>query len=374
MRARIASLFGMRHHSMWIGLCGFIIVATAVIGCTLAYPLGDYPGDPVTDASTNAIGDALPAETGACGRIVPARSSAVVNADAGVGAGNEDAGELLFAMNAIELGTVGMALPFTPFNLDALCTCPEKSACTPPIGERTYCDQANGVDNAGGILLEEILRLTGGQKSLTDQLASGVSVLGIRLRNYNGQANDPEVEAMILPMVGTNTQPKWDGSDERMPNEYWLASTTPLVSKLYDGRAYVRDGYLVMSLSGEVPLGDFVLNTIEARLVGRVEGGRIVEGHLLTRIAAEKFIEAMSRFPSPTNPDAGICDGPIYDTVRSKICKSRDLPIDPNRDGTQIPCQALSFSVRFTTQTVRLGATVNKPPSALFCTAAPSCP
>jgi hypothetical protein len=357
----------MLPNSSFIQRAGFLSSAILMLiaGCTIVYPLGDYRSSKPVDAGSTDDGAALldsaaDSEPAACGRNIPTRPT---------GPNAPNAGELFFALNALEAGNDLTNLPFERYNLDGLCTCPGLSACVPPQGERDFCDQARGVDNAGGAFLEDLFRLTGSKKTLTERLRGGSSALGLRLRNYDGTPNDTNVEAMVIPLVGIGNDipPKWDGTDERLPNEYWLVNKDPLVSKIFDPNAYVRNGVLVMNFSGDFPISDLVLKLTDAKIVGKLEGGRLVEGHLLGRITGNDTLRALSRFPNPSKADSGTCDGLIFDTLRDRICKSRDLPADPKKDGLDSPCESLSLSLRFTTQNFVPGIPMLEAPLAYDC-------
>jgi hypothetical protein len=341
-------------------------ILVLIAGCTIVYPLGDYRSSrPVdagsTDEAVVLLDSAPDSEPGTCGRAIPTRPA---------GSSAPNPGELFFALDTLEVGNDLTTLPFTRYNLDGLCTCPVGvSACVPPAGERPFCDQPGGVDNSGGAVLDYLFRLTGSKKSLTERLKGGSSVLGLRLRNYTGAPDDSNVEAMVIPLVGISngSTPKWDGTDIRDPNEYWLVSKDPVVSKIFDPNAYVRNGVLVMSFSGAFPISDLVLNLTDAKIVGKLEGGRMVEGHLLGRVKGNDTLRALSRFPNPSKADSGTCDGIIFDTLRDQLCKSRDLPIDPKKDGLDSPCESLSLSLRFTTQKFVPGIPVLEAPLAYDC-------
>lgn len=328
----------------WTLGCGLGVV----VACTLAYPLDEY--------RTQAVASGGPAQVDAgpdaCGLGLPGRPT---DTDAA------DGPDLYFAISAIEVGSKLPKLTFERRNLDGLCTCApdnmlNRSACKPPGTEREFCDIDIGVDNAGGDLLDEVLQLAGGTRSFTDSLLAGSSGLAIRVRKYNGKPNDPDVEVMVVPVVEqTSPLPKWDGTDVRNPNTLWLTSATPtLVSTTYDAKAFVRDGVLVASFSGEIPFGDFVLKTVDFRLAGKLEGGLLRQGNLMFRSPAGEFVRSLAELPGK-NPDAGTCSGPIFDAIKSRICTRRDLPIDPKQDGTDAPCAAVSFTFRFDTQKISLG-------------------
>jgi hypothetical protein len=332
-------------------LVALIVVATA---CTLAYPLDEFRGK--TQIVPPGTGDAGP--DGACGTSIPTRPES---------ADSPDGPDLAFALRELEFGNDLTRLNFDRKNLDGLCSCPQKGACTPPANEQPYCDLSFGVDNAGGTLLDEIYKLSSSTKTVTEGFKNGTSTIALRVRGYNGKPDDPQVELMILPVVGFGGPPAWDGGDVRQPNEYWLASKAPLVSKFFDSKAYVRGGVLVASGSGLLPFGDLVIDTIDFRLIGKIDGDRLTEGNLIFRSKADEFIRSVSRFANPNMPEAGLCSGPIFDTLKARVCKSRDLPSDPKADGQETPCNALSFTYRFTSLKVALGGTKLEPPGLKDC-------
>jgi hypothetical protein len=322
--------------------------------CTLAYPLDEFRGKAPAPISV----DAGPDGGGACGTLVPTRP---------VSDDGPDGPELVFALREIEIGNDLTRLNFDRRNLDGLCSCPQQGACTPPPNEQPFCDQSFGVDNAGGALLDDVYKLSSSTKTLTEGFKNGSSTIAVRVRGYNGKPDDPRVELMIVPVVGLAGDPAWDGGDVRQPNEHWLANKVPLVSKIFDSNAYVRGGVLVASASGPLPFGDLIMETIDFRLLGKLEADRLTDGNLLFRSQASEFVRSISRLPNPNLRDSGLCSGPIFDTLKARVCKSRDLPADPKTDGQETPCTALSFTYRFSALKVSLGATKLEPPVLRDC-------
>jgi hypothetical protein len=339
-----------------INLTFSLCIPVVWVACGVVFPLDGYRGAPLVDATTGGEADANDA---GCGYLVPEPPAPSED--------GPDGPEYVWGINVLEPSNDESTLPIKRYNLDGLCTCPETPACIAPVGQRIPCDLAGGIDNSGGAFVDILLRRTGIDRSNTAKLAEGSSTLAVYLRKYNGAPNDPDVEAMIVPVAGTPKRPMWDGTDIRSPNTYWLATQTPLISSIVTSEAYVRDGVLVMSFSGPVPIGDLVLKTISARIVATIAKDTMPAGNLIFRTQASEFIRSLSRLSNGPDGGIGICDGAALDAVRSTICNGRDLPSDPKDDGRDKPCTSLSFTARFSAQRVRFGEPQLAPPYNFDC-------
>lgn len=338
----------------------------AVVGCSLAFPTSDYRGTPASEASVEPGADAV-AETseldaGACVvRKFPERPTGP----------RGGAREITLAFDALELGDQLETLAFSRFDLDGVCTCPAASSCRPPPNERPPCDAPGGVDNAGGTWLAAADLLSGSGPTLSERLRKGGSTLALRIRGYNGERDDADVEATLFSLVSTPTYPRWDGNDVREPNANGLASSEPLIGRLLDTQAFVRDDALVMTFSGIVPIGGIRVPFVDGRVVAKLgatgNATAIVEGHLTGRVPAAAILAAMARLRDPQQGDAGFCASKNFAAAKDLLCRARDIHTDPNLDGRDTPCDALSVGARFTAVAVALSRAVATPPPAEFC-------
>jgi hypothetical protein len=346
-----AMIFALRHRTVIVSIW---LVGSGAAACGIAFPVDTYRGSALIDASTEQ-GDA---QSSTCGNRIPEPPSAALE--------GPDGPVYTWGLNVLEAGNDLQALPIRRYNLDGLCSCPDAPACTPPVGLRAPCDLEGGVDNSGGAFVDTLLRKVD-LRSNTAKLRDGSSTLAIYLRGYNGTQNDPAVDAEIIPVVGTAQVPKWDGTDVRSPNTYWLASPSTLVSRIVTSEGYVRDGVLVVSFSGSLPLGDLVLKAVSARIVATISDSAISEGNIIFRTPAAEFVRSLAQLSN--GPDGGIqlCSGGALDAVRATICNDRDLPSDPKEDGLGMPCTSLSFTARFSTRKIIFGPATLEPPYAFDC-------
>ena len=144
--------------------------------------------------------------------------------------------------------------------------------------------------------------LNGAGPTFSERLRKGGATLALRLRGYNGEHDDADVEATLFSLVST-ADPRWDGTDIRVPNANDLASAEPLIGRLVDTQAFVRDDALVMSFAGIVPIGGILVRFVDGRVVAKLgakgNATTVVEGHLTGRLPADGSSMAFSREEKP---------------------------------------------------------------------------
>jgi hypothetical protein len=257
------------------------------------------------------------------------------------------------------------------FDLDGLCTCPDRPAC---VGARPDepCDPADsgGIDNVADSLFREFA--DAGAALEDDGLPAGLEAgqFGVvfRISGYNGGANDRDVKVTVANAVdvnpGTDAGARFDGTD------VWVLDRDSFVDDRFPlfiaTTAYVRDGVLVASLPNlvlrsRIPNGPDTWSLVQvelrhawvvARLARRGDGFALVDGQIAGRSPAAALLAQVMR--------AGACkDSPVYRVVRPLICDARDLPLAPANDGRDAPCEAVSTALGF-----RAGPALVAPESA----------
>ncbi|MBW2456787.1 MAG: hypothetical protein JRI68_19880 [Deltaproteobacteria bacterium] len=119
---------------------------------------------------------------------------------------------------------VGVNESTVGYDLDNLCTCPDEAGCLVPdwaAGEP--CDGPGGRDNAVAQLFGDfaVFDATFTSETFSQFAEEGRGTVLIRVRDYNGQANDEQVTASLHPSPGLDADPcngqdpvpVWDGSD-----------------------------------------------------------------------------------------------------------------------------------------------------------------
>ncbi len=347
-----------------------VVAGTCIAtGCSLAFPVEDYRGQAPADAAApdsppNVVAVPDP-DAGCVARRLPERPA--VQGGGGL--------EFVVALDAFEFGD-STALPFAGFDLDGTCTCPGPPSCAPTLSERAPCDAPGGVDNAAGRIFAGVLNVGAPGASTSARLRAGYQTTALRVRNFNGTSNDNEVEAMLITVLGTPIgqgvpPPNWDGQDVRIPDSNLLSVSEPLIARIVDPQAFVRDGSLVVSFAGTVLVGELSLPLVDGHMVAKLELGgtntSVSEGHLLGRVVLPSLLGALGRLEDPQTKDAGFCMSPLYAQVKELFCRARDIHVDPKSDGLTSPCDAVSFSARFTAPAIKLGAPAPSLPASEYC-------
>jgi hypothetical protein len=262
---------------------------------------------------------------------------------------------------AVDYGGDGAPPSVRGLDLDHACSRENgtPTTCVTAVVGSPHKDDSNGVDNAlGWLLIDNQTQLT---TFLSPNSDPRVTLL-LRLRGYNGQPDDDnvEVDAFVsggvepLDDAGTPTEPQWKGMDqwtvscETIPN--CEAGTLSLLTQASDTSAYVTGGVLVSRNIGFLPLaaslqlqgGGFVsvpLKLYDPLIVAPLvpeEGGVGIHGGLFgARWPTAEMIAAI----------ASLCIGPT--TSKRFVCPGADLAQMAKLDGTGHACDAFSIGMTF---------------------------
>ncbi|CAN5918790.1 hypothetical protein BH11MYX4_BH11MYX4_04230 [soil metagenome] len=339
----------------WAAVVAASIVAIAA-GCSLVTSYDGFaPDGPV------------------CGKRVPDRPSAAKGAQGG---------EIVGAMSELRFIPAQDGAPLG-FDLDKLCTCPGKRACTNASAADQQCDVPNtGIDNAGGLILS-VLFPAQLNAQLQGSLRAGVNGLVVRVLGWDGTPDDADVKVSLYNVVGLKGSDdggalaRFDGNDELIVDDSSLLTTADLGSKYFDTSAYVAGGVLVAAFDFDFRLA--VPNLIDAaappsavevplrtaRLVGKIErvgaaGLRMGDAQLVGRLPADRIFTQLSRI--------GLCqNSPDFAKIKGSTCASLDLPTSPSQDGRNVACDALSFAIGLKISPARLGGHAASAPAAGPC-------
>ena len=283
------------------------------------------------------------------------------------------------------------------FDLDMTCTGQgEGSSCVVPdwASRQDKTDGLAGRDNAVGALITAVQTMIPefGSDSYTRLVEEGQAGVLFRIRGYNGQPNDDQVEATLyiaapFDSQEGNTTPHWDGNDVWPVASDSLADGASLDNPRYqDPHAYVNNGVLVASLpEASIRLPNGLIEgggSINMRLVGAFLAGKLVEVevggskrwqledvHLAGRWPTNDLVHQLSQFPEPPNFQKPLCmDSSSYEVFRNLLCSFTDIFA-----GVASPtsvCNALSFAVALETIPARIGSVIEvEPPDANRCPA-----
>lgn len=258
------------------------------------------------------------------------------------------------------------------FDLDGKCSCTiDGPSCTRPEfvdPKKETCDDTRGLDNGTGVALARINALAAG--AISSVIINGGAMQGlwtqiIRVRNYSGTLNDDHVTVAIYETPGLS-MPSWNGAD------VWPIANTSVGSSGsvdepidVDDAAYVRDGVLVAHVpkthlwlrasSVSLPV-DLVSVTLSAKIVEASAGTwRLTEGTLAGKWPLPALFKGLSSFRYDTDLEKKLCrDDVIYLQVKNMFCTATDI-LDPATANGSSECNAISFGMRFDTESVQLG-------------------
>ncbi len=286
-----------------------------------------------------------------------------------------------FALRAIRLGDSSDRASVPGFDLDdadgCRTDCSGADECVIPtwMPELTTeeqiqrCDFLDGIDNSGVYLFERLAEDVGAtQEVLSAEADAGEWSLVLRLRKWNGTAEDGDVEVAIFSTPGYGwtpdgtgggggaaevPRPVWDGTDawpidarSLKPGSVGLESPA-----FVDENAYVAGGNVVGVLGGtfyagtnQIPIqlatGLLVAPILEPELPTR----RIENARFAGRWKGQDLIDAFG--PLQVN-GVKLCNlGPIFEDVVADVCKLLDV----TTDGEVGTCDALSFAFSFDAQ------------------------
>ncbi len=305
--------------------------------------------------SYDGFGGATP-----CGGRIPAKPS-------GPSGGNEGTA-YVGALSFIDFIGSDAGKPYG-WDLDGLCTCPDKAACRNPLGANKPCDFPSGtaIDNQAGLLLGKLFQGA-------DQSGPLDYGMGIRLTRYNGGADDSDVEVELYNVVHAYNAidggaPIGDGKDFIVVDGTTIAVDATLGSGYVSTEAYVVGRRLVSSFesfklrlrtpspSGGTAIVDAPLTaplfiaTIDVNPAG---GLHSTDAQLVGRMNVTDVFEAVSHY--------GICqDAATFQSTHDFICNNVDLPTKPIDNGRDIACDAISIAIGMRVAPCRLAPETGTP-------------
>lgn len=342
-------------------------------------------------------------QSAGCAHVLPPRSPA--EPDPG-----PDSVDLVAAVRAIDFGEDDLSNgPTIGYDLDEHCTCQgqDDSCVEPDWATADHCDGPEGRDNAAAQLFDRINLFAPDLNSVTQSEsaeAGGWSLL-IRVREYNGLANDDQVSLAIYPSpgldkdpcLGVDPVPAWDGSDR------WPVSADALNGwggtggagsggggtggavctdagapwdvddpRYADHNAYVTDwtvvanlpeaGIVLASSSAVAPLR-IVAGFVTARIEQQGSGWALREGVFAGRWGIRDFFTTLAAIEQG---GIRLCtDHPLYDPIKTAVCEYPD--ITAGLPGPAVPCDAISFAMGLEAEPAQLGVPWPSPATPSTC-------
>lgn len=274
------------------------------------------------------------------------------------------------------------------FDLDGVCTCSAingAESCRTVPDASAHCDLDDGRDSISAELLVQFGQVNPAfsQQAINDSLRAGYYGLIVRVRNYNGNADDPNIEVAVFNSSGHDgvqdggvpSTPREDGTDRWTVDPASLRGgiAPPYIPVYLDPNAYVANHRLVATLDFPVTFsGSFEgVTTVTIDLKGSVvvgtiapegSGYRIDDGMVAGRWPTNRLLPALEVLPDPFDPSRHLCGDSLgYAYVKSLVCDGQDIVADIKQDNMAAPCDALSISVGFTARPALLGEVVSPP-------------
>lgn len=373
---------------LWItGIAGALATIPAWGGCVVdGFDLVDAPSQGV--GAAGGSGGATTSTGGSGGMTCGSKSWP--SPPAAADPSNEDV-EVIVAVRTVDFGEGDLTSgPLVGFDLDGRCSCADDGpTCMTPEPAKQACDGPQGIDNGiaelfgAAAIFDESFTST---YHATRADAGAWSIL-VRIRGYNGEANDNQVQVAMFPSGGLDedpchdgSPPAWDGSDawpimsvslegpggggggggaggaacgDPEPAGYSLENP-----KYVDDAAYVTNHVLVASLpeagialdatgAGINLVGGFLTGTLE-----QVGGAwHLTNGTLAGRWPLADLFGAFSDLGSDGD---GLCtDDSTYQLIRDAICGKRDITAQIS--GPTATCDAVSFGMAFQAEPAQLG-------------------
>ncbi len=241
-------------------------------------------------------------------------------------------------------------------------------------------DGERGIDNVFGSQLYTLVNLQyeGRPGVMNDTLdlygkdtqASGESVIIVRIRNWNGEANDERVTVDIsttvfgLPGDGSDTAPDpapcadgagedcvpgWAGTGD---DWFWVREDSFLVGdlaqpKIVDENAYITDNTFVMRIPdrAQIRFTGSILG-LSVALTQGIATARISEDRqTLTAVVSGRWAK---NDLIETAENVGVCAGtPTFDALLLALNAMLDVRSDPETAGPDVPCDAISMAIGF---------------------------
>lgn len=296
--------------------------------------------------------------------------------------------EFVVALRALELDPDAGAGALRGWDLDRRCTCPGRPSCNPAADAAVVCDDTSGRDNAAGVLFAQFSAFAGdafNTMKLNQMVANGRFTVLVRVRDYNGGANDTQLTAAIFLSNGMKgaedaggpQTPQWDGTDEWTvdPNSLFGGGGPPFVPlpDAVDTSAYVTNGVMVAVLN-EVNIAftagtgtaNLHLDVQGAVITGRPAqkaGGWSIDDVVLSgRWSSRKLLTSFAPLKDPLGPGYLCGDSGTYASIRKLVCNGRDITAAPQNDNTNAYCDALSIGFGFAVAPAKM-ALVNPRPT-----------
>lgn len=328
------------------------------------------------EASIQTPADGGPEEAGPCGEIGIPPEPADAAAEGGP--------PVLVAVKLLDFGvdSSGGAGDVPGFNLDRACSVDvSTSTCKTNVLDATFLrhvkdKSATGLDNASFSLIKYISTFSDllSPSTINQGIADGKYGAVVRLTNWNGAADDSDVQIEVFPAIGL--RPREDPSASFGPDDRWELDTrfrvAPSIeaSSLKSERAWVNGHTLVARFKEiyfpiiidedpkpfDIRLSDVILTATlttaggATSLTAGTVGGRWKTSDFLGQVRTI-YVEDANGLRDTTLCEPEAVAQVLYGSVKKEVCDARDIRSDSN-DTAQLGCDAVSAAMRVETYPV----------------------
>lgn len=313
---------------------------------------------------------------------------------------DKDVGPIVMAVAQMRLGSLNeqgvvdaKAWQDMGFDLDGVCTasetCPSedpppscKAAASQLPKDGNYCrDNTFGKLEYSAALVPQLAKRYGlSDDAFNCALCVGHYTFLIRITGYNGEPNDDRVRIDLYPSPGLEKPLPWDCASPTWVNQPcftpdmpWTVLEDTLVekrggpdlppSKLFDDTAYVRDGYIVVSLPEDTLFWfpgyrglvvAYPLRVQRGLVVGKIAKGAdnvwsVTDGVIAGRAKKDDVLNGfrLMGFCDTNDPDN-------YALMSTFVNDNLDVIAD-GRSDSNAPCDAMSLGLTFSARQAKAG-------------------
>jgi hypothetical protein len=312
---------------------------------------------------------------------------------------------IVAAFKTIDIGAAGApdaAIPAFGYDLDKTCTCPGPPSCLQPKGAFSGedCDNHGGLDNKSIQLFRLLPAPASTGTTQVDQgLMAGQYGLLIRISNYNGMPNDPNItvdfyvsNGLERDDAGAIPTPKFDGTDRWTIDPGSIQNGTQAMFS--DDSAYVTTtgtagspvfvahfSQLPISFGDRTILGGATMQLSDAIVTGTIQpvpydGGSgvglgIMQGTIAGRWPTKQILSTVATIPEEGGFLCGSDPNPYnaesYVVLKVIVCEAADITHEQSQDKMGAPCDAISVGMQFSAVPALLGDPLMVPPAPAGC-------
>lgn len=358
--------------------------ATASCAAILGFERLEAEKEAAEGGADGALPEAAPSDAGDAGADGACEQVGVAPPPPAQPASDASDIEREFAVSALDFG-IDTSVDPVGLNVDRRCTSTlDTSSCVVDSADKLpkITDYKNGVDNSGFRLIQDLSQLGGAftPDSINKRLKDGEYGLIVRIRGYNGTANDDAVSVDVYPALRHGVD---GGAPDGGRDDLWVRDRSYNFvdsSTIRSTFAYVNNGQAVaffptfelpISVPDQTPavrrmrvkLRDVWLTGTLTKLPDGNDG---VKGVLAGRWSTRDFLDEVRPLDLPGF--GTICKSPlVYAQAKALLCPGRDVRATSAEDGRGLPCDAVSAGIGYVAYAVDNSTSEDPPVIANPC-------